>query len=359
MKAIFTFSFLCIISIAANATDLSLVGSWSYEISQSNETVRVYGDKIKNSSSGGHSGSIKLALYLTTSKYYGGSISGYALGEYRFNPDYLNGGQYFYNIDKTTSFSVTPPDGDYYVTLLLLEYQSNDFYIVDYVTFNNTISFGNSGGEDISVRLSFSGDWSVDINQNADQVTITGDKFYNWDYNDNSNAIKIDVFLMDSRYSGGDVYRSEIQGYLIADYTFNSLSSGSNLTNIYETTGYYQTPPYGSYYVTIVLSECWSSGYVINDYINIPNQVFIGTNDINTTKNEIDKIIYPNPASDILYINTESDNIRVLITDLDGKTVLDQVINNKEIDVKEIPTGLYLIKIFDHSDISIKKFVKY
>ena len=115
---------------------LKLIGNWGYSY-RGNE-VCIYGDKLANNNTGGHSGTLKLALYATRRPYKGGSIYGYCLAETKMSST-LSGGEYFYNIRKETSFSY-PSKGTYCLTLLLLEY-NNGYKIVDWRSFDKPVCF--------------------------------------------------------------------------------------------------------------------------------------------------------------------------------------------------------------------------
>lgn len=54
--------------------------------------------------------------------------------------------------------------------------------------------------------------------------------------------------------------------------------------------------------------------------------------------------VYPNPAKDILHVQT-NDNATLILTDQSGKTVLTKIINSKgEINVANLAPGLYYLK---------------
>ena len=125
--------------IAQVEEGIKLSGNWSYNIDYSQQTVSIKGDKIINKSTGGKSGTIKISLYLTSSQYTGGSITGYALTSYKF--DQLSVGYQYNDINKLLNYDVNPPSDSYYVTLLLLEYTDNGFVIKDYLNFDGTIAF--------------------------------------------------------------------------------------------------------------------------------------------------------------------------------------------------------------------------
>ena len=68
--------------------------------------------------------------------------------------------------------------------------------------------------------------------------------------------------------------------------------------------------------------------------------------------------IYPNPANDKLYIESEQlINQNIEIYDLNGKLINSKIIgsSNTEIDIADLPQGIYFVKI---SNITIGKFIK-
>jgi len=131
---------LMTISLNAQETNLGikLSGNWSYSMDFSAQTAHITGDKIVNNASS-TSGTVKISLYLTDTKYAGGSINGYALANNKF--DQLEGGYYYHDVDKQLNFDASPPSGNYYVTLLLLEYTNDGFVIRDYISFENLLAF--------------------------------------------------------------------------------------------------------------------------------------------------------------------------------------------------------------------------
>lgn len=70
--------------------------------------------------------------------------------------------------------------------------------------------------------------------------------------------------------------------------------------------------------------------------------------------------IYPNPVKDILTI-INSSNIsfdRMTITDLVGKKIIEQNGNSNQINVAQLPQGIYLLQITSNGKKSINKFIK-
>ena len=86
-----------------------------------------------------------------------------------------------------------------------------------------------------------------------------------------------------------------------------------------------------------------------------------GTTSIGIELNDPNRInIYPNPASDNIYIsNLNKENTRVKIYDINGKLVLENKISNKEyLNISKLSKGIYQIK-FEGSDWNeIRKLIK-
>jgi alpha-tubulin suppressor-like RCC1 family protein len=71
-------------------------------------------------------------------------------------------------------------------------------------------------------------------------------------------------------------------------------------------------------------------------------------------------VIYPNPATSILNIQT-SNNVaitKIIISDLTGKVVLEQSCNTDQVDVSQIANGMYLIQAFSGKEQYLTKFIK-
>ena len=133
MKNRITLLLILFSSLALSAQNLS--GSWGYKID--GKYITLYGDKIQNQNSGGTTGTLKVAIWATNSRYNGGRINGYKLYEYKLDP--LDAGRYYYDVSNT-GWCTHPPSGGYYQTILLLEY-NHDYEIVDYISMNDYTRF--------------------------------------------------------------------------------------------------------------------------------------------------------------------------------------------------------------------------
>ncbi len=68
-------------------------------------------------------------------------------------------------------------------------------------------------------------------------------------------------------------------------------------------------------------------------------------------------VIYPNPVNDRLFIKSNLDEINIFIYDVLGKRVLET--NDTEIDLSELPTGMYHVNVFSEGDlIKVEKVMK-
>jgi len=67
--------------------------------------------------------------------------------------------------------------------------------------------------------------------------------------------------------------------------------------------------------------------------------------------------IYPNPTRDILFIQGLSNPLKVSIYNVLGKLVLAEI-TSKDIDVKQLSKGIYILKIIDEQKETVRKFIK-
>ena len=70
--------------------------------------------------------------------------------------------------------------------------------------------------------------------------------------------------------------------------------------------------------------------------------------------------IYPNPTADVLTIDSDAPLSKAQIFDLLGRERLSSDLQSGQtIRLNELPTGLYLLKVFDkQGHFSVKQFVK-
>ena len=147
--------------------------------------------------------------------------------------------------------------------------------------------------------------------------------------------------------------------------TANQLSSNQNgatayrwlnCTNNYapipnETNQTYSPTSNGNYAVEITVNGCKDT----SNCISYTGSLGIGLQNLSTIN------FYPNPAKDILSISTtENIDFTLIITDLNGKTVLTQnnVTNESTISLSTIEAGSYFMTFSSENQKVIQRFIK-
>ena len=84
----------------------------------------------------------------------------------------------------------------------------------------------------------------------------------------------------------------------------------------------------------------------------------MNNNTINFDNKDI--ILYPNPAQKTLLLQTKTDTTidKIIITDLSGKIILEQIQNTNQINVEQLSNGMYFIEAFSGDEKFTSKFVK-
>ena len=83
------------------------------------------------------------------------------------------------------------------------------------------------------------------------------------------------------------------------------------------------------------------------------------SDNLNTvTFNETSLSIYPNPTSDIIFIQTGFENISSAIYDINGRQILST--SKDQIDLSGVANGIYFIKVkeLNSGDVITKKIIK-
>ncbi|MDO9257928.1 MAG: T9SS type A sorting domain-containing protein [Bacteroidales bacterium] len=82
-----------------------------------------------------------------------------------------------------------------------------------------------------------------------------------------------------------------------------------------------------------------------------------GTTDI-TDLQKNKQLVYPNPATTFLHLNSEVHNALISIYDSKGKMAVNKQVNTPEINISNLRNGIYTIRISNKSGIKTQKFVK-
>lgn len=86
------------------------------------------------------------------------------------------------------------------------------------------------------------------------------------------------------------------------------------------------------------------------------NQASLSINNFFSVENKV--IIYPNPTSNILKVETSLTIDKVEVYNVIGRKIDTLLFNNNEVDVSDLTPGIYLLKIHSEGSIGAKKFIK-
>ena len=74
-------------------------------------------------------------------------------------------------------------------------------------------------------------------------------------------------------------------------------------------------------------------------------------------QNQLDISIYPNPTSDIVYVEGNYTQLKVVIYNVLGKEILNKSITNS-IDISHLDNGVYILQLSDGVKLSTRKIIK-
>lgn len=123
----------------AEGGELSLAGDWSYTTDYATSMTTLVGGEIINSSSSGKSGELLLSIILTGKPFTGQASDAHVMASVPFDP--LRGGYSYTKIKKAGRYVAPAQGGTYHVTIILAEKKGDEYSIVDYRRFVETISY--------------------------------------------------------------------------------------------------------------------------------------------------------------------------------------------------------------------------
>lgn len=125
------------------------------KVDSEKQMVKIFCDDIINHDINEKSGDLQIAVYLTTTKYLGGTIDGYEIATQDCGQ--LFAGEMYKINELTLNYEKNPAPGSYYVTLILEQYDNDNFYIVDYLGENEKIIIPEKGASDLDIVLAILG----------------------------------------------------------------------------------------------------------------------------------------------------------------------------------------------------------
>lgn len=123
----------------ANWKDIQIIGNANWQVLVG-DYVALNVDQIKNSCNYGTSASLRLDLWATKSPISSGNFTGYRFASIDLDP--LSAGYTYYNLNRYASY-VQPPNGAYYVTMILWEYNNGKYAMVDSLNFQTRLIVNN------------------------------------------------------------------------------------------------------------------------------------------------------------------------------------------------------------------------
>ena len=184
----------------SSANGLNFAGNVSYTITFASGTARLKADEVRNTRSSGVSGTLRMVLWFTSVPYPSAS-SGYATAMYTLGT--LSAGFSFFNVDSGPVAWFSPPNGIYYVTMTLEEFQSPGQYLYqDLVQFPNLVSIGSACTANATTlclqnnRFQVTVNWSVPSQGTSGVGTVvplTGDSGAVWFFSSNNYEMLLKV----------------------------------------------------------------------------------------------------------------------------------------------------------------------
>ena len=125
----------------AQANGLALEGLLGYVIDPNSATVRLTADRVRSTRTSGVSGTLQLRLWATTSApVFGQTINAFVLGVYTLGQ--LNAGFSFTSIDSGLLAYSPPPQGTYFITMALMEFDGTSYGYQDFFQFSQQRTLG-------------------------------------------------------------------------------------------------------------------------------------------------------------------------------------------------------------------------
>ncbi|NJM80892.1 MAG: T9SS type A sorting domain-containing protein [Flavobacterium sp.] len=114
----------------------------------------------------------------------------------------------------------------------------------------------------------------------------------------------------------------------------------------------------GEYSVITTINGCseQSEPVFIDSYVPIGNEPCNLGIDDHENQNEI--ILYPNPAENILTIETVNSIDKITVFDILGNKIMPKRVSNSSIDVSSLANGIYFLEISSNNRNIVKKIIK-
>lgn len=159
-------------------------------------------------------------------------------------------------------------------------------------------------------------------------------------YDPNSNF----SFTNSSTTALNFINKSTNSSQYVWDFGDNTTSTEINPAHVYASAG--------QYVVKLSATKC---GLTSQSQQTI-NTSILSNNSVQTTINTIN--IYPNPITDVLFIDSKENINKIEIFDIFGRQIQNYKVVNSSINFNDKNAGLYFLKIYSDSGLIIKKVIK-
>ena len=241
---------------------LSLDGAASWSVT--GNTAKINVDKVSNYATAGRSGNLRLELWTTAAPYTGGPLiddqNGYLIAA--SNLGRLAGGFSHNNVKRTARY-LAPPDGYFFTTLVLSEWNGSEWVQRDNQPFTGASYFGGSSADAAKLDLQAPVSWTL-VGKN---VKMRAAKIVSSRVGGTSGPLTLQLWATTQPYGGGT-----FDGYVLASAKAGKVAGGGNLHNLTKV-GKLSLPPDGEYFTTIVLIEETPTGDVVQDFIPLGSSI--------------------------------------------------------------------------------------
>lgn len=165
-----------------------------------------------------------------------------------------------------------------------------------------------------------------------------------WNASTDDNTPQASLTYSINLYKDGALYISSLSN---ADGFRTLVEPGNAGSNLFFTTG---DLPSGNY--------TWSVQAIDNTFLGSPFSALSGQTTLANKDIETDKfVVFPNPVTDKIYFKLKGENVTYQIIDITGKIIVEGE-TSREIDLKELKSGMYILKMKVASVSTIKRIIK-
>ena len=171
------------------------------------------------------------------------------------------------------------------------------------------------------------------------------------------NTLGIEVSDVNANYHVYSMNWSPDQITFLVDgvgfYTYNPSNKNDNTWPFYEDQFILLNLAMGGYSGTI--DSNFTQASMIVDYVRVYQEVVLSTDkdlDLDSTLK-----LYPNPATDKIYISSKRPLSALALYDVYGKRILKKETDTKSLDVSQLNSGIYFLEVSSNSEKVVKKVI--